>query len=151
MEISVTTDEELNLLDSQLRRLKIEYEIYFSNPNKRPPSDIEWKVFDLLRKIFRRRRPHEFLPALPVQRNGPALCHLQRSVAQEVPHPRRRLSPSAGRSTFGSGSSHHGRRSQAPPSGLWRESCRGSGRSRCRIVPAFHAPNCRQNRARASR
>lgn len=51
METPVTTDEELNLLDSQLRRLKIEYEIYFSNPAKRPPSDIEWKVLSLLRKF----------------------------------------------------------------------------------------------------
>jgi hypothetical protein len=47
----VTTDEELNLLDSQLRRLKIEYEIYFSNPTKRPPTDVEWKVLSLLRKF----------------------------------------------------------------------------------------------------
>src|SRR3977135_2124567 len=47
----VTTDEELNLLDSQLRRLKIEYEIFFSNPTKRPPTDLEWKVLALLRKF----------------------------------------------------------------------------------------------------
>jgi len=47
----VTTDEELDLLDSQLRRLKIEYEIYFSNPTKKPPTDIEWKVLSLLRKF----------------------------------------------------------------------------------------------------
>lgn len=47
----MTTEEELNLLDSQLRRLKIEYEIYFSNPTKKPPSDIEWKVLSLLRKF----------------------------------------------------------------------------------------------------
>jgi hypothetical protein len=47
----VTTDEELNLLDSQLRRLKIEYEIFFNNPTKRPPTDIEWKVLALLRKF----------------------------------------------------------------------------------------------------
>ena len=46
----MTTDEELNLLDSQLRRLKIEYEIYFSNPTKRPPADVEWKVVSLLKK-----------------------------------------------------------------------------------------------------
>jgi hypothetical protein len=51
MEIPVTTDEELNQLDSQLRRLKIEYEIFFSNPAKRPPADIEWKVLALLRKF----------------------------------------------------------------------------------------------------
>ena len=47
----MTTDEELTVLDTQLRRLKIEYEIFFSNPNKRPPTDIEWKVLALLRKF----------------------------------------------------------------------------------------------------
>jgi len=47
----VTTDEELNVLDGQLRRLKIEYEIFFSNPAKRPPTDVEWKVLSLLRKF----------------------------------------------------------------------------------------------------
>jgi hypothetical protein len=47
----VTTDEELDLLDQQLRRLKIEYDIFFSNPNKRPPTDVEWKVVSLIRKF----------------------------------------------------------------------------------------------------
>jgi len=41
----------MNVLDTQLRRLKIEYEIYFSNPTKKPPTDIEWKVLSLLRKF----------------------------------------------------------------------------------------------------
>ncbi len=47
----MTVDEELSLLDSQLRRLKIEYEIYFNNPTKKPPTDVEWKVLSLLRKF----------------------------------------------------------------------------------------------------
>ena len=47
----MTTDEELNLLETQLRRLKIEYECFFSNPTKRPPTDVEWKVLSLLRKF----------------------------------------------------------------------------------------------------
>ena len=47
----MTTDEELNVLETQLRRLKIEYEVFFSNPSKRPPTDIEWKVLSLLRKF----------------------------------------------------------------------------------------------------
>lgn len=47
----MTLDEELTLLDSTLRRLKIEYEIFFSNPNKRPPADLEWKALSLLRKF----------------------------------------------------------------------------------------------------
>lgn len=47
----MTVDEELNLLESHLRRLKIEYEVFFSNPQKKPPSDLEWKVLTLLRKF----------------------------------------------------------------------------------------------------
>ena len=47
----MTVDEELNLLESQLRRLKIEYEMYFNNPTKKPPTDVEWKVLGLLRKF----------------------------------------------------------------------------------------------------
>ena len=47
----MTIDEELNLLDHQLRRLKIEYEMFFNNPAKRPPTDIEWKVLSLIRKF----------------------------------------------------------------------------------------------------
>src|SRR4029078_1066477 len=50
-ESRVTIDEELTVLDTQLRRLKIEYEIYFSNPAKRPPTEVEWKVLSLLRKF----------------------------------------------------------------------------------------------------
>ena len=47
----MTTDEELTLLEQQLRRLKIEYEMYFNNPTKRPPTDVEWKVLAILRKF----------------------------------------------------------------------------------------------------
>ncbi len=47
----MTVDEELVVLESQLRRLKIEYEVFFSNPQKKPPSDLEWKVLALLRKF----------------------------------------------------------------------------------------------------
>jgi hypothetical protein len=46
----VTIDEELSHLDSLLRRLKIEYEVYFNNPTKRPPADLEWKALALIRK-----------------------------------------------------------------------------------------------------
>ena len=47
----MTIDEEMNLLESHLRRLKIEYEVFFNNPQKKPPSDLEWKVLALLRKF----------------------------------------------------------------------------------------------------
>jgi hypothetical protein len=47
----VTIDDELELLSTNLRRLKIEYEVYFSNPTKRPPADTEWRVVTLIRKF----------------------------------------------------------------------------------------------------
>lgn len=47
----MTIDEELNLMESHLRRLKIEYEVFFNNPQKKPPSDLEWKVVTLMRKF----------------------------------------------------------------------------------------------------
>ena len=47
----MTVDEELNALESNLRRLKIEYEIYFNNPTKRPPADTEWRVSNVIRKL----------------------------------------------------------------------------------------------------
>jgi hypothetical protein len=47
----VTADEELNQLESNMRRLKIEYEIYFNNPAKRPPADTEWRVSNTIRKL----------------------------------------------------------------------------------------------------
>jgi len=52
--------------------LKIEYEIFFNNPAKRPPTDVEWKVLSLIRS--QRWDAHEFSAALPVQRNGAAVC-----------------------------------------------------------------------------
>ena len=47
----MTIDEELTLLEAHLRRLKIEYEVFFNNPQKKPPSDLEWKVLAMLRKF----------------------------------------------------------------------------------------------------
>lgn len=47
----MTADEELNQMEANLRRLKIEYEIYFNNPSKRPPADTEWRVTNVIRKL----------------------------------------------------------------------------------------------------
>ena len=43
-------DEELSVLEDQLRRLKVEYDIYFGGGSKKPPVEIEWKVKNLLKK-----------------------------------------------------------------------------------------------------
>jgi len=46
----LSVDEELTLLEDQLRRLKVEYDVYFGGGSKKPPADIEWKVKTLLKK-----------------------------------------------------------------------------------------------------
>ncbi len=47
----MTIDEELDLLDSSLRRLKIEYDVYFGGGSKRPPNDTLWRVTNLIKKF----------------------------------------------------------------------------------------------------
>lgn len=46
----MTIDEELSILEDHLRRLKVEYDIFFGGGSKKPPADIEWKVKNLLKK-----------------------------------------------------------------------------------------------------
>ena len=46
----MTIDEELSVLEDHVRRLKIEYDIYFGGGSKKPPADVEWKVKNLLKK-----------------------------------------------------------------------------------------------------
>jgi hypothetical protein len=46
----LTVDEELNLLDESVRRLKIEYDVYFGGGSKRPPADTDWRVQTLIKK-----------------------------------------------------------------------------------------------------
>ena len=50
-ENQVTVDEELNVLEETVRRLKIEYDIFFGGGSKKPPNDTEWKVQNLIRKF----------------------------------------------------------------------------------------------------
>jgi hypothetical protein len=45
-----TIDEDLVLLEKDIRQLKIEYEQYFGGGKKRPPADIEWRIDTLLKR-----------------------------------------------------------------------------------------------------
>jgi hypothetical protein len=47
----VTVDEELSMLDESVRRLKIEYDVYFGGGAKKPPTDTEWRVQSLIKKF----------------------------------------------------------------------------------------------------
>ena len=46
----MTVDEELTLLEDSIRRLKIEYDVFFGGGAKKPPADTEWRVTSLLKK-----------------------------------------------------------------------------------------------------
>jgi hypothetical protein len=46
----MTVDEELGKLDEYIRRLKIEYEVYFSGGAPRPPHDTVFRVDTLIKK-----------------------------------------------------------------------------------------------------
>src|SRR5687768_1987166 len=40
----MTVEEELTQLEEQVRRLKIEFEVYFNGGRDRPPTDLQWRV-----------------------------------------------------------------------------------------------------------
>ncbi|HUQ49821.1 MAG TPA: MXAN_5187 C-terminal domain-containing protein [Terriglobales bacterium] len=46
----MTVDEELSQLEESIRRLKIEYDVFFGGGSKKPPADTEWRVNSLLKK-----------------------------------------------------------------------------------------------------
>jgi hypothetical protein len=49
-----TPDEDLSQLESDIRRLKIEYEQYFGGGRQRPPSDTQWRVEQMIKRYAER-------------------------------------------------------------------------------------------------
>jgi len=46
----LTIDEELNQLDEAVRRLKVEYDIYFGGGSKKPPVETDWRVQSMIKR-----------------------------------------------------------------------------------------------------
>jgi hypothetical protein len=46
----VTIDEELTLLDENIRKLKVDYDVFFGGGARRPPDDSEWRIRSVLKK-----------------------------------------------------------------------------------------------------
>jgi hypothetical protein len=44
------TDEDLTRLERDIRQLKIEFDQFFGGGRKRPPSDIEWRIEQLIKR-----------------------------------------------------------------------------------------------------
>jgi hypothetical protein len=57
----MTLDEELDLLKDNIRRLKVEYEIFFNGGSKKPPLDLRSRVEFILKKYSdtQRLNPHQ--------------------------------------------------------------------------------------------
>ena len=55
-DVPLTIDEELNSLDDGVRRLKIEYDVFFGGGSKKPPADLEWRVQSLIKRFSDGRR-----------------------------------------------------------------------------------------------
>lgn len=53
---ALTVDDELNSLDDGVRRLKIEYDVFFGGGSKKPPADLEWRVQSLIKRFSDGRR-----------------------------------------------------------------------------------------------
>lgn len=50
-EIQPTPDEQLTRLEDDIRRLKVEFDIYFNGASKRPPYDTKGRVETLLKRL----------------------------------------------------------------------------------------------------
>ena len=46
----VTVDEEITSLEENVRRLKVEYDIYFGGGSRRAPTDLDWRVQGMIKK-----------------------------------------------------------------------------------------------------
>jgi hypothetical protein len=55
-----TVDDDLNQIERDIRTLKIEYEQYFGGGRKRPPTDTQWRVDSLVRRLNERMGEFNF-------------------------------------------------------------------------------------------
>jgi hypothetical protein len=46
----LTIDEELNALDDAVRRLKVEYDVFFGGGSKKPPVETDWRVQSMMKR-----------------------------------------------------------------------------------------------------
>ena len=46
----MTVDEELTSLEENVRRLKVEYDIFFGGGSRRAPADLDWRVQGMIKK-----------------------------------------------------------------------------------------------------
>lgn len=47
----MTIDEELSQLEDSIRKLKIEFDVYFNGGSPRPPNDLQWRVESIIKRM----------------------------------------------------------------------------------------------------
>lgn len=52
MSITLTIDEQLSKLEEDIRKLKIEFDIYFNGGTPRPPFDLKYRVQSLIKRLY---------------------------------------------------------------------------------------------------
>jgi len=52
--MATTVDEDLNQIERDIRTLKIEFEQFFGGGRKRPPTDTQWRVDSVIRRLNER-------------------------------------------------------------------------------------------------
>ena len=50
MAVTSTIDDELNQFERDIRQLKIEYDQFFGGGRKRPPTEIEWRIEQIVKR-----------------------------------------------------------------------------------------------------
>jgi hypothetical protein len=49
-----TVDEDLSTLEKDIRQLKVEFDMYFGGGRKRPPTDIQWRIEQMIKRYSER-------------------------------------------------------------------------------------------------
>jgi len=49
---TLTIDEQLSKLEDEIRKLKIEFDIYFNGATPKPPTDLKYRVQTLIKRLY---------------------------------------------------------------------------------------------------
>ena len=52
MSATTSIDDQLNRLDEDIRKLKVEFEIYFNGGAKKPPYDMKYRTDTLVKRLY---------------------------------------------------------------------------------------------------
>ena len=52
MSATTSIDDQLTRLDEDIRKLKVEFEIYFNGGSKKPPYDMKYRTDSLVKRLY---------------------------------------------------------------------------------------------------